>query len=100
MYVESVVINFGSTQYNFYKSLRKDENELLDSTWGPTWLGRFSVRENTGDELFLNKYLVMDNGGYNADPNFIYERIKKKNGEVEVRNWVKGRFLGKGGFAK
>jgi hypothetical protein len=42
----------------------------------------------------------MDNGGYNADPNFIYERIKKKNGEVEVRNWVKGRFLGKGGFAK
>lgn len=42
----------------------------------------------------------MEGTGYNSDANLIQERIKKKNGEVEIRNWVKGRFLGKGGFAK
>jgi hypothetical protein len=30
----------------------------------------------------------------------IKEKIKKKGGEVLTRNWIKGRFLGKGGFAK
>jgi polo-like kinase 1 len=30
----------------------------------------------------------------------IEEKIKRKNGEVFVRKWTKGRFLGKGGFAK
>lgn len=32
--------------------------------------------------------------------NIIEETIKKKNGETVVRKWIKGRFLGKGGFAK
>lgn len=35
-----------------------------------------------------------------ADEKIIHERIKKKGGEVIIRNWIKGRFLGKGGFAK
>lgn len=40
-------------------------------------------------------------GGYGSDTNnLVHERIKKKGGEVIIRNWVKGRFLGKGGFAK
>lgn len=39
-------------------------------------------------------------GAYASDANIIHERIKKKGGEVLIRNWVKGRFLGKGGFAK
>jgi polo-like kinase 1 len=42
----------------------------------------------------------MEGTGFNADANLIHEKIKKKNGEYEIRNWVKGRFLGKGGFAK
>lgn len=32
--------------------------------------------------------------------NFITEKVKKKDGEVFKRKWIKGRFLGKGGFAK
>lgn len=32
--------------------------------------------------------------------NLIEEKIKRKNGEVYIRKWIKGRFLGKGGFAK
>lgn len=32
--------------------------------------------------------------------NIIEETIKKKNGETTVWKWIKGRFLGKGGFAK
>lgn len=30
----------------------------------------------------------------------IQEKIKSKNGETSIRKWVKGNFLGKGGFAK
>lgn len=30
----------------------------------------------------------------------IEERVKHQNGEVSYRNYVKGKFLGKGGFAK
>lgn len=57
IYVEDSVIHTDGIQYNFYRSLRKDKNELLDTTNGPTWLGRFVFRENNGDEVFLNKYL-------------------------------------------
>lgn len=57
IYVEDSVITPGGIQYNFYKSLRLDENELLDTASGPTWLGRFVFRESNGDEIYLNKYL-------------------------------------------
>jgi len=30
----------------------------------------------------------------------IEERVKHQNGEVSYRQYVKGKFLGKGGFAK
>ena len=30
----------------------------------------------------------------------VEEKRKLPNGEVEVVKWIKGRFLGKGGFAK
>lgn len=35
-----------------------------------------------------------------SSQNMVEEKIKRKNGETFVRKWVKGRFLGKGGFAK
>lgn len=35
-----------------------------------------------------------------SNGNVILEKVKRKNGETSVRKWVKGRFLGKGGFAK
>ena len=33
-------------------------------------------------------------------PEIVEEKITKHSGEVMVRKYVKGRFLGKGGFAK
>ena len=32
--------------------------------------------------------------------NFVEEKFKKENGEVGIRKYIKGKFLGKGGFAK
>ena len=54
--VDSNVLPNG-IRYNFYKSLRLDHNEVMDTTNGPTFLGRFVFRENNGDEIYLNKYL-------------------------------------------
>jgi len=36
----------------------------------------------------------------NPAAQIIEERIKHANGEVSYRSYVKGKFLGKGGFAK
>jgi polo-like kinase 1 len=36
----------------------------------------------------------------NTQPVIIEEKIVKYNGEVQVRKYLKGKFLGKGGFAK
>ena len=33
-------------------------------------------------------------------PHMIEERVVKFNGEIFVRKYLKGKFLGKGGFAK
>lgn len=33
-------------------------------------------------------------------PTLITEKLKSKTGETTTRKWVKGGFLGKGGFAK
>jgi hypothetical protein len=33
-------------------------------------------------------------------PSIVEEKITKHNGEVSVRKYVKGKFLGKGGFAR
>lgn len=33
-------------------------------------------------------------------PEIIEEKIQKHNGEVVIRKYIKGKFLGKGGFAK
>ncbi len=30
----------------------------------------------------------------------VEEKVTRSNGETEVRKYVKGRFLGKGGFAR
>lgn len=57
IYVDNVITGFGGDQFNFYRSLRRDENEVLDYSSGATWLGRFFYRDNNGDEIFLNKYL-------------------------------------------
>ncbi len=32
--------------------------------------------------------------------NIIFEKISKVNGDVHIREYVKGKLLGKGGFAK
>lgn len=42
--------------------------------------------------------IIMDSNF--GSSNIVEEKIKRKNGEVFVRKWIKGRFLGKGGFAK
>ena len=34
------------------------------------------------------------------DPDIIEEKISSKNNEIKIRQYLKGRFLGKGGFAK
>lgn len=57
IYVDNVLVGVNGDQFNFYRSLRRDHNEVLDSINGPTWLGRFVYRGNNGDEIFLNKYL-------------------------------------------
>ena len=31
---------------------------------------------------------------------YIQEKVKSSKGETHIRKWVKGNFLGKGGFAK
>jgi len=33
-------------------------------------------------------------------PPIVEERITKPNGETQIRRYIKGKFLGKGGFAK
>lgn len=33
-------------------------------------------------------------------PEIVEEKIQKHNGEVVIRKYIKGKFLGKGGFAK
>lgn len=35
-----------------------------------------------------------------GSPTLIQEKVKSKTGETSIRKWVKGSFLGKGGFAK
>lgn len=35
----------------------------------------------------------------NEEHNIIEEKIKKVNGEIEIRKYLKGKILGKGGFA-
>jgi hypothetical protein len=35
-----------------------------------------------------------------TQPTIVEEKIVKYNGEVQVRKYTKGKFLGKGGFAK
>lgn len=43
----------------------------------------------------------MDSNFNSSSPSSIVEEtIKRKNGETTTWKWVKGRFLGKGGFAK
>lgn len=43
----------------------------------------------------------MDPNAANANlPQIIEEKIVKHNGEVMIRKYIKGKFLGKGGFAK
>ena len=36
----------------------------------------------------------------NAATQIVEEKIKHQNGEVSYRQYIKGKFLGKGGFAK
>ena len=36
----------------------------------------------------------------NQNAQIIEERIKHQNGEISYRQYIKGKFLGKGGFAK
>lgn len=33
-------------------------------------------------------------------PSIVEEKVTKPNGEVTVRSYLKGKFLGKGGFAR
>lgn len=40
------------------------------------------------------------NAGSSNVPEIVEEKVQKHNGEVVVRKYVKGKFLGKGGFAK
>jgi hypothetical protein len=43
----------------------------------------------------------MDPNAVNSNaPEIIEEKIIKHNGEVLVKKYLKGKFLGKGGFAK
>jgi len=57
IYIDSVINNTNGTQFNFYKSQRRNELEIIDTANGPSWLGRSVFRESNGDEYFLNKYL-------------------------------------------
>ena len=40
------------------------------------------------------------NAGSSNVPEIVEEKIQKHNGEVVIRKYIKGKFLGKGGFAK
>ena len=40
------------------------------------------------------------NAQVSTAPQIIEEKIVKHNGEVQIRKYLKGKFLGKGGFAK
>lgn len=43
----------------------------------------------------------MDPNAANSNlPQIIEEKIVKQNGEVVIKKYLKGKFLGKGGFAK
>lgn len=43
----------------------------------------------------------MDPNAVNSNvPQIVEEKIVKHNGEVVMRKYIKGKFLGKGGFAK
>jgi polo-like kinase 1 len=43
----------------------------------------------------------MDPNAVNSNlPQIIEEKIAKPNGEFTIRKYLKGKFLGKGGFAK
>ena len=51
----SIIIPNGVKNY-FYPSIRLDKFENIDTTNGGTWLGKFNIRLNNGDEYFQNQY--------------------------------------------
>ena len=42
----------------------------------------------------------MDPNAASSVPEIIEEKIQRSNGELQLRKYLKGKFLGKGGFAK
>lgn len=56
IYIDSsTIIPNGLLNY-FYPSVRLDKFDIIDTANGGTWLGKFNIRYNTGDEYFLNQY--------------------------------------------
>ena len=42
----------------------------------------------------------MDPNAASSVPEIVEEKIQRSNGELQLRKYIKGKFLGKGGFAK
>lgn len=47
---------------------------------------------------FINR--SMDPNAASSVPEIVEEKIQRSNGELQLRKYIKGKFLGKGGFAK
>lgn len=56
IWIDSSSIVPNGLKNHFYPSVRLDKLDIIDTANGGTWLGKYNIRYNTGDEYFLNQY--------------------------------------------
>ncbi len=56
IWADSSVTSGGITTNYFYRSLRPDENNIMNLTTNATWLGKKNIRNLSGEEYYFNQF--------------------------------------------